>query len=139
MGLDTPGENPCQQLAGRMTATSLTSLFPIGGVILELQPGCTWSLGENSVHILDERWWHFWRRTLLEGIISLDRARSWHSRSTVYNSFFRGRQLHCTASSHQGVHFLEGGQGLLHGCRLTTCSGPWWLELLCNVRVGMRL
>jgi hypothetical protein len=40
------------------------------GCHLELHLGCTWSLSENPVLMLDEQWWRSWRRTLLEGIVS---------------------------------------------------------------------
>jgi hypothetical protein len=68
--MDTSGESPRHQSAGGMMAMSLTSLFSVLGAILELHLGYTWSLSENPVLMLDERWWRSWRRTLLEGIVS---------------------------------------------------------------------
>jgi hypothetical protein len=46
-GLDTPSESPRQCLSGRMAATALMSLFPVGGIILVLQPVYMWSQGET--------------------------------------------------------------------------------------------
>ena len=40
--------------------------LPVEGVILELQPSCTRSLGENPIQLLDERRRRLWATTSLE-------------------------------------------------------------------------
>jgi len=59
-GFGTPGESPRQILSGGMAAAPSGVAIPVEGVILELQPSCTRSLGENPVQLLDERRWRLW-------------------------------------------------------------------------------
>ena len=46
-GAGTPGESPRQIYSGEMAAAPPGVALPVEGVILELQPSCTRSLGEK--------------------------------------------------------------------------------------------
>ena len=59
-GAGTPGESPRQIHSGEMVAAPPGVALPVEGVILELQPSCTRSLGENPVQLLDERRRRLW-------------------------------------------------------------------------------
>jgi hypothetical protein len=60
----TPGESPRQIHSGEMAAAPPGVALPVGGIILELQPPCTRSLGENTVQLLDERRQRLWASSL---------------------------------------------------------------------------
>jgi hypothetical protein len=90
---------------------------------------------------LVERWRHLWCRALLEGITSWDRARLMALLIFVYGGFIRGwnsaaRQARRgLPSSRRGDLFLRGGQGLSHGCCLSSCSIPRRLAFLATTSV----
>ena len=54
-GAGTLGESPRQIHSGEMVAAPPGVALPVEGVILELQPSYTTSLGETPVQLLDER------------------------------------------------------------------------------------
>ena len=58
-----------------MTAAPENVVLPVGGVIVELIPSAWVSLGENSVHLLDEQQRRHWRRPLLGGVVFRDLSR----------------------------------------------------------------
>jgi hypothetical protein len=53
--LGTPSESCRHVHADGMAVTSEDVALHVGGVMLELQPCCTGSLGKNPVHLSDER------------------------------------------------------------------------------------
>ena len=64
MGCRHSGESPRQIHSGEMAAAPPGVALPVEGVILELQPSCTRSLGENPVQLLDERRRFLWASSL---------------------------------------------------------------------------
>ena len=58
-----------------MTAVPEGVVLPVGGVIMEPIPSARVSLGENPVHLLDERRRRHWRRYFLGGVVDGDPSR----------------------------------------------------------------
>ena len=143
LGRDSTGESHAGFLLVVMTTASEGVAIPVEGVILDPILSVRASLGENPIHLLDERRWCLWRCYLVEGIVGGDT--SWPG----------GRRPATGVAGRLGASGeLEGVAELMRrrptscwrpgvaSCfvGLTTCSGQRWLALLfsCQCSAGQR-
>lgn len=104
-----------------MTAVPLGAVFPVGGIILDLQPRRTVSLVKTMFGYWTSDDGAFWHRILLGGVISRDPFElvvlrvhcSWLAQAGVGNSTVWQAEW-VLSSSHGGVRSHDGSRGLSH-------------------------
>jgi len=127
-----------------MTTMSEGVMLLVGGVILEPVPVVCFSLDENLVHILDERWWSILRRYLIGGVGGGDPSQPNGGRLAggLAGRLGIGGKLRnglcCRAQSVATEIMLAAGvvSWILD---LAACSGLLQLALLDNYQYGVRL